>query len=83
MGDVEHRLPGRPEPFLEPLLPRHIEVVVRLVEQQHLGRGGEESVEDEAFLLAAGEGATWRHRRLCQGEAERLGRAAAQRTSAS
>ena len=40
----------------EPLLAGHVEVVVRLVEEQHVGIGAQQHLEGEPLLLAAREG---------------------------
>ncbi|CAM5352014.1 hypothetical protein SVIOM342S_08993 [Streptomyces violaceorubidus] len=57
VGDEQHGLAGLGEPLLQPALAGHVEVVVRLVEQQHLVGAAQQRLEDEALLLAPGEGA--------------------------
>ena len=54
--------------LLEPLLAGHVEVVVRLVEQEHVGVGAQQHLEGEALLLAAREGG----QRTVAGHGERL-----------
>src|ERR1035438_2880908 len=56
MADQEHGLRRIRELLLEPSLAGDIEVVVRLVEQQDLGRTAQQGFENETFLLAAGQG---------------------------
>ena len=53
VGDHHDRLLGRADPLLELQLGRDVEEVVGLVEQQHVGVGGEQHVEDELLALAA------------------------------
>ena len=53
VGDHHDRLLGRLHPALERQLGRHVEEVVGLVEQQHLGVGGEQHVEHELLALTA------------------------------
>jgi hypothetical protein len=53
--DDEHGLVGRRDLVLERLLARHVEEVVGLVEQQHLGVRAEQHVEHEPLALAARE----------------------------
>ena len=57
VADEEHRLGRLQQLVLEPALGRHVEVVVRLVEHQHLVRAAEQRLQHQALLLAAGEGA--------------------------
>ena len=42
--------------FLQPAFTRHVQVVVRLVEQQHLVGPTQQRLEDQTLLLAAGQG---------------------------
>ena len=56
-------------------LPGHVEVVVRLVEQQHLVRPAEQGLEHQPLLLAAGERAHLAPLRLVERDAERRDRA--------
>ena len=55
MADEQHRLGRLQQLLLEPALGRHVEVVVRLVEQQHLVRAAEQRLQHEPLLLAAGQ----------------------------
>ena len=56
VADEQHRLRRLAQPLLEPALARHVEVVVRLVEQQHLVGPAQQQFQREPFLLAAGQG---------------------------
>ena len=56
VADEQHRLRRLSQRRLEPALARHVEVVVRLVEQQHLVRPAQEDLEREPLLLASGQG---------------------------
>ena len=51
----QHRLAGGDQPLLQPLLAGDVEVVVRLVEQQHLVRPAQQRLQHEPLLLAAGQ----------------------------
>ena len=55
VADVEDRLVGLPDPALEPDLAGHVEEVVGLVEQQHLVGAGQEVLQHQPLLLAAGQ----------------------------
>ena len=55
VADEQHRLRGLPQPLLQPALARHVEVVVRLVQQQHLVRPAQQRLQREPLLLAAGQ----------------------------
>ena len=55
VADEQHRLRRRQQPLLQPQLARHVEVVVRLVQQQHLGRPAQQRLQGQPFLLAAGQ----------------------------
>ena len=55
VADEEHGLLRLVQLGLEPALARDIEVVVRLVEEQQFVGAGEECLEDQPLLLAAGE----------------------------
>ena len=57
VADDQDRLVGLADPALEPDLAGHVEVVVGLVEQQHLVRAAEQELQDQPLLLAAGQGA--------------------------
>ena len=57
MGDHHDRLLGRADPLLELQLGRDVEEVVGLVEQEDIGVGCEEHVEDELLAFSAREGA--------------------------
>jgi hypothetical protein len=53
VADEQHGLPRVEQPFLEPPLAGDVEVVVRLVEQQHLVRPAQQSLECQPLLLTA------------------------------
>ncbi len=53
--DEQDRLGRLADPLLQPGLARHVEVVVRLVEQQHLVRAAQQVLQGEALLLAAAQ----------------------------
>src|SRR5262249_18746595 len=55
VGDEEDALRRLADAPLEPPLPRYIEEVIRLVEEQHLVVAAEQQLEGEALLLATGE----------------------------
>ena len=57
VADHQDGLGRLADPLLEPDLARHIEEVVRLVEQQHLVGAAEEVLQHQPLLLAPGEGA--------------------------
>jgi hypothetical protein len=57
VADEQDRLVGLLDPALEPDLAGNVEEVVGLVEQQHLVGPGEEVLQHQPLLLAAGEGA--------------------------
>lgn len=71
MADEEHGLLGLPELVLQPALAGHVEVVVRLVEEQQLVRSGEQGLQHQALLLAAGQRRRRAVRRLVERDAER------------
>ena len=56
VADEEDRLLGLADPLLEPDLAGHVEEVVGLVEQQHLVGAAQQELQDEALLLASGQG---------------------------
>ena len=56
VADQEDRLRAGSERGLEPLLAGDVEVVVGLVEEEHVGVRAQQHLEGEALLLAAGEG---------------------------
>ena len=53
--DEQNGLAGVEQPLLEPPLARDVEVVVRLVEQQHLVRPAQQRLEGQPLLLPAGQ----------------------------
>jgi hypothetical protein len=53
VADEQDRLAGLEQPLLQPPLPGDVEVVVRLVEQQHLVRSLQQRLEREPLLLPA------------------------------
>jgi hypothetical protein len=53
--DEQHGLHRLAQRVLQPQLARHVQVVVRLVEQQHLVRPAQQRLEGEPLLLAAGQ----------------------------
>ena len=55
VADEQHRLGRLQQLVLQPALGRYVEVVVRLVEQQHLVRTAEQGLQHEPLLLAAGQ----------------------------
>ena len=55
VADDEDRLRRRRDAPLQAALGRHVEEVVGLVEQQHVGVGGEDELEHELLALAARE----------------------------
>jgi hypothetical protein len=55
VADVQHRLRRLGQGRLEPALAGHVEVVVRLVEQQHGVRPAQQRLEGEPLLLPAGQ----------------------------
>ena len=55
VADEEHGLLRLVELGLKPALARDVEVVVRLVEEQQFVGAGEEGLEDQPLLLAAGQ----------------------------
>src|SRR3954453_5436892 len=71
MRDVEDGLLAVGDPLLQPALARHIEVVVRLVEEQHLVGAAEQRLEDHALLLASGQGPDLAPAGRVEGESER------------
>jgi hypothetical protein len=52
----QHRLRRIPQPLLQPPLTGYVQIVVRLVEQQHLVLTTQQQLEREALLLTAGQG---------------------------
>ncbi|MGX1240790.1 hypothetical protein RKD46_001894 [Streptomyces pseudovenezuelae] len=75
MGDEQDGLAGLFQPLLEPALAGHVEVVVRLVEQQHLVRAAQQRLQHEPLLLTAGQRPHLPELRLVVGHAERGRRA--------
>ena len=75
VADEQHRLRRLPQRLLEPQLAGHVEVVVRLVEHQHLVRAAEQRLEHHPLLLAAGERAHLAPLRLLERDADRRDRA--------
>ena len=71
----QHGLLGRAQGILEPALAGHVEVVVRLVEQQHLLRTAQQRLEHEPLLLAARERVDLAVLRTLERDAERGDRA--------
>jgi hypothetical protein len=55
VADEQHGLRAVGQRRLEPALARHVEVVVGLVEQQHLVGPAQQRLEREPLLLAAGQ----------------------------
>ncbi|KJQ55030.1 hypothetical protein RS85_01089 [Microbacterium sp. SA39] len=55
VGYEKHRLRGPPQLLLEPALRGDVEVIVRLVQQQHLVGASQQRLECQALLLAARE----------------------------
>ncbi len=55
MADEEHRLAGLGQLPLQPALAGDVEVVVRLVEQEHLVGAAQQRLEHQPLLLAAGQ----------------------------
>ncbi len=53
VADEQHGLAGVEQPLLEPPLARDVEVVVRLVEQQHLVGPAQQRLQRQPLLLAA------------------------------
>ena len=70
VADEEHGLLRLVQLGLEPALARDVEVVVRLVEEQQLVGAGEERLEHQALLLAAGEARRRAVLRAVEGQAE-------------
>ncbi len=56
VADQQHRLLGAGELLLQPALAGYVQVVVRLVQQQHLVRPAEQRLQREPLLLPAGQG---------------------------
>ena len=75
VADHQDRLVRLADPPLEPDLAGDVEVVVRLVEQQHLVGPAQQELEHQALLLAAGEGAAAPVLRAVVGKRERGHRA--------
>ena len=75
VADEQHRLRRLAQRLLEPQLAGHVEVVVRLVEHQHLVRAAEQRLEHDPLLLAAGERAHLAPLRLLERDADRRDRA--------
>jgi hypothetical protein len=71
VGDEEDGLAGLGEPFLQPALAGDVEIVVGLVEKEHLVGAAQEGLQDEPLLLAAGERADLTPLCLLVGNAER------------
>ena len=55
VGDEEHRLTGLLQPLLQPPLAGHVQIVVRLVEQQHLVGPAQQRLQHQPLLLAAAQ----------------------------
>ena len=55
VADEEHRLAGLGQLLLQPALAGDVEVVVRLVEQEHLVGAAQQRLEHQPLLLAAGQ----------------------------
>jgi hypothetical protein len=55
VGDHQDRLARAADAALERQLGRHVEEVVRLVEQEHVSVGAEQQLEHEPLALAAGQ----------------------------
>jgi len=55
VADQQHGLRRGGQLLFEPALARHVQVVVRLVEQQHAVRGTQQRLEYQPLLLAAGQ----------------------------
>jgi hypothetical protein len=75
VGDEQHGLRRLAQTLLEPALAGHIEVVVGLVEQQHLVRPAQQGFERETLLLAAREGGQRTEAGTGEGDAESRDRA--------
>ena len=75
VADEEDRLLRLVDPLLEPELARHVEEVVRLVEQQHLVRSAQQELQHEPLLLATGQRREVAVLRPVVGQAERRRRA--------
>jgi len=61
VGDEKHRLRRLQQAFLEPQLAGHIEVVVRLVEQQYFVGSTQQRPSNNALLLSPDSVRTVRH----------------------
>ncbi len=55
VADQQHGLRRGGQLLFQPALARHVQVVVRLVEQQHAVRAAQQRLEHQPFLLAAGQ----------------------------
>jgi hypothetical protein len=75
VADEQDRLGRRGDPLLQPALARHVEEVVRLVEQQHLVRATQQRLQDQPLLLAAGQSRQVPVLASLEGDAERCGAA--------
>ena len=73
VADHQHRLVGLADAALEPDLARHVEVVVGLVEQQHLVGPAQQELQHQPLLLAAAEGGQLAVLGAVEGEPERGG----------
>ena len=75
VADQQHRLGRLAQPVLQPALAGDVEVVVRLVEQQHLVRPAQQRLQHQPLLLTAGQRAHLAPLRLLERDAERGHRA--------
>ena len=75
VADEEDRLGRLADASLEPDLAGHVEVVVGLVEQQHLVGTAQEVLQHQPLLLAARQRAEQAVARAVEGQAHRRGRA--------
>ena len=55
VGNEEHRFAGRVELVLQPSLARHVEVVVRFVEQENLVRAAQQRFQHQPLLFSAAQ----------------------------
>lgn len=75
VGDEEDRLTGLLQLLLQPALAGDVEIVVRLVEQQHLVGPAQQRLQHQPLLLASGQRAHLTPLRLLVRDAEGLHRA--------
>lgn len=71
VGDEQDRLAGLLEPLLQPALAGYVEVVVRLVQEQHLFAAAQQRLQHEPLLLTTGERADLPELRLVVRHSER------------